>query len=246
MLNGYLGVDGCRSGWFIIQLSQSGSWNTALAQNRNELAKHIESSILTLIDIPIGLLESGGPQRECDQQARKALGMPRAASVFSVPSRPAVYANGYTQACQLNYQLLGKKLGKQTWNISDKIRQVDELLQNNLVLRGKLRESHPEVCFWALNNKNAMRFNKKQIRGREERMHVLTCYFPKAHQILEIAADNYSRKQVAIDDIIDAMVLAITAVLGYKTLSSFPNVSRLDDRSLRMEIAFWTPYGNNL
>ncbi|MGD8595148.1 MAG: DUF429 domain-containing protein [Gammaproteobacteria bacterium] len=241
MQNGYLGVDGCRGGWFVVQLSRSGAWKTALAQNRDDLAKHIESSTLTLIDIPIGLLDSAGPQRQCDQQARKALGMPRAASVFSVPSRPAVYAKNYPQACQLNYQLLGTKLSKQTWNITAKIRQIDELLQSNNPLRRKLRECHPEVCFWALNNKNAMQFSKKQTAGREERMQVLSRYFPKIKQILEFAADNHRRKEVAIDDIIDSMALAVTAVLGHSKLSSFPSVHRLDERSLRMEIAFWVP-----
>jgi predicted RNase H-like nuclease len=110
MINGYLGVDGCQSGWFIVQLSKSNTWNTALAQHSDELAKHIDASKLTLIDIPIGLLHADGSQRECDQLARKALGMPRAASVFSVLARPAVYANSYSQACRLNYRLLGKKL----------------------------------------------------------------------------------------------------------------------------------------
>lgn len=239
MQYGYHGVDGCRSGWFVVQLSKTSAWKTALVQNQDELAKHIESSILTLIDIPIGLLDSGSPQRECDQQARKVLGMPRAASVFSVPSRPAVYANSYSQACELNYQLIGKKISKQTWNITTKIRQIDELLQKNNRLQNKLRECHPEVCFWALNNKNAMRFNKKQKAGREERIDVLSRYFPNAYQILEYGTDNYNRKQVAIDDIIDAMALAVTALLGRKKLSSFPNVRRLDDHSIRMEIVFW-------
>ena len=245
MQNGYLGVDGCRSGWFIVQLGESAAWNTLLAQNYDELARFIKSSKLTLIDIPIGLLESESPQRECDQLARQALGMPRAASVFSVPARPAVYANNYHHACRINYRLLGKKLSKQTWNISDKIRQVDKLLQNNISLRKKLRECHPEVCFWALNNKNAMRFNKKRKAGREERMHVLARYFPIAHQLLEFAAGNYSRKQVAVDDIVDALALAVTAMLGNNKLSSFPNARRLDNSGIRMEIAFWAPQNNN-
>ena len=46
MQNGYLGVDGCRGGWFVVQLSRSGAWKTELLQNRDDLAKHIESSTL--------------------------------------------------------------------------------------------------------------------------------------------------------------------------------------------------------
>ena len=241
----YLGVDGCRSGWFVIQLSTTGTWKTALAQDQNELEKHIDSSKLTLIDIPIGLLDSGGPQRECDQQARKALGMPRASSVFPVPSRPAVYANSYSHACKINYQLTGKKISKQTWNITSKIRQIDELLQTNSRIHKIIRECHPEVCFWALNNKNAMRFNKKEKAGREERTHVLSQYLPTAHQLLEHAIDNYSRHQVAVDDIIDAAALAITAMLGHNNLSSFPSETRQDKRNFKMEIVYWDPHRKN-
>jgi predicted RNase H-like nuclease len=241
MQNSYLGVDGCRGGWIVVELNPSVSWAAKLVSSTDALAPLIQRSRLTLIDIPIGLLDSGGPQRECDQLARKALGMPRAASVFSVPSRAAVYANTYARACQINHRVLGKKLSKQTWNISGKIRQVDELLQNNPAIRKNLRECHPEVCFWALNNKTAMRFNKKQAAGREERMQLLTQYLPIAHHILDFAVDKYSRKQMAIDDIVDAMALAIAAARGFEALSSLPESPMLDSRGLKMEIAFWNP-----
>ncbi|WP_455212768.1 DUF429 domain-containing protein, partial [Kaarinaea lacus] len=205
MQNVYMGVDGCRGGWLAIQLTETGDWIVELAQSDHALAALIECTQLTLIDIPIGLLDSGGPQRECDRLARKALTMPRAASVFSVPCRPAVYANTYSQASKLNHQLLGKKLSKQTWNITAKIRQIDELLKTKVHLRSKLRECHPELCFWAFNNKISMQHNKKLKAGREERMQVLMRFYPKAQHILDYSIEKFRRKQVAIDDIIDAM-----------------------------------------
>jgi predicted RNase H-like nuclease len=236
-----MGVDGCPGGWFVVQLNQSDAWKTALATTGETLARYIKQSQLTLIDIPIGLPDTDTSQRECDLLARKALAMPRAASVFPVPSRAAVYANSYVTACELNQRSLGKKLSKQTWNICAKIRQVDELLHNNRFLCNKLRESHPEVCFWALNNKNAMRFSKKSKAGREERMQVLIRYLPAAHDILEFAANSYRRNQVAVDDIIDAMALALTTKVGHKKLNSFPLGQRLDMRDLPMEIVYWEP-----
>ena len=167
--------------------------------------------------------------------------MPRAASVFSVPSRDAVYANNYAQACRINHRLLGKKLSKQAWNICGKIRQVDKLLKISPTIRSKVRECHPEVCFWALNNKTAMQFNKKHKAGMEERIQLLSKYLPTAQHILEFASDAYSRSQVAVDDIIDAMVLAVTAALGNKKLRSYPEVPQLDNRGIRMEITYWVP-----
>lgn len=240
MSDGFSGADGCRGGWFFVQLNATGAWKTALAQNSETLAELIENSKLTLIDIPIGLLESGGPHRECDQPARKALSKPRAASVFAVPSRPAVYATTYAQSCALNFRSLGKKLSKQTWNIVDKIRQIDELLSDNHNLRDKLRECHPEVGFWALNNKTAMKFSKKNAAGRQERLRLLSRHLAPARDIFNHSVQTYRRKDVAVDDIIDAMALAITARQGYKNLLSFPrNSDRMDARGLRMEIVFW-------
>ena len=239
MPNSYAGIDGCPSGWFVVQLSKMGAWKTVLARNPRELVSYIEQSTLTLIDIPIGLLDSGGPQRDCDQQARKVLGMPRAASVFSAPSRPAVYASSYSRACQLNFRRLGKKLSKQTWNIGGKIREIDELLMNNGQIRNKLRECHPEICFWALNNRTAMRFNKKKKAGREERLAVLAGDLAEAQKLLDYAAEKYKRKDLSLDDIVDAMAIAVTALLGHKALSTFPARAERDRCGLTMEICYF-------
>ena len=238
MQNVHMGVDGCRGGWLAIQLSGTGDWNTVLVQSNQALASLIESTQLTLIDIPIGLLNSGAPQRECDRQARKALGMPRATSVFSAPCRRAVYANSYSKASKLNRQLLGKKLSKQSWNITAKIRQIDELLQTKPRLRNNLRECHPEVCFWALNNKNSMRHNKKLKAGREERLSVLSRYIKESEKIFTYASREYNRQKVAPDDVLDAMVIAVTAMLGRESLETFPDNPKTDDLGLSMEIAY--------
>jgi len=241
MQNGFLGIDGCRGGWFIVHLTATGNWTTALVGDSVSLADHINQSRLSLIDIPIGLLDSGGPQRQCDQLARKVLGMPRAASVFSPPCHKAVYATGYDQACRLNFQWLGKKLSKQTWNITPKIRQIDEMLKNQRVLRKILRECHPEVALWALNDGNAMQFNKKEAAGRAERLRVLSRYLPTAHAIMDSCMQSYRRKDVALDDIIDALTLVVTAVQGKKTLRSIPPRPSVDLRGLTMEIVFFDP-----
>lgn len=238
----YVGIDGCRGGWFAVQLDDNGSWKTALVKRSDRLASLIAQSTQTLIDIPIGLLDDGGPHRQCDHEARKALGIPRAASVFPTPSRPAVYAGSYEQSCQLNTECLGRKLSKQSWNIAAKIKQVDILLHENIDLRGKLRECHPEICFWALNHKQAMRFNKKRSSGRTERLAVLKRYLSEAEKILAWTMTNYARSEVAQDDIIDAMVIAVTARQGSKDLRGFPVNPTRDRLGLVMEITYSAPY----
>jgi len=236
--NYFAGVDGCRGGWFIVQLGNRHTWNIELTNHIEALTATIDKSRLTLIDIPIGLLDGGGPHRLCDQEARRALGAPRAASVFPVPSRSAVYARSYEQACRLNLQRLGKKLSKQSWNISAKIQEIDQLLQQQKRFAGKLRESHPEIDFWALNNKSPMRFNKKKQPGREERLALLTRYLPQAADILKCAMDKYPRKQLASDDVLDAMVLAVTALFGNRNLHTLPAKPPKDQKNLAMEITY--------
>jgi len=62
-----------------------------------------------------------------------------------------------------------RRLSKQTYSIIPKIREVDEYLIKHPEMQGRLSETHPEVCFWALSD-NAMKFSKKRRAGREERL----------------------------------------------------------------------------
>ncbi|MTI68108.1 MAG: DUF429 domain-containing protein [Firmicutes bacterium] len=57
--------------------------------------KKFRSYDLLLIDISIGLREQKKIERVCDKQARRILGQPRGLSVFTVPSRFAIYCNTY-------------------------------------------------------------------------------------------------------------------------------------------------------
>lgn len=233
----FSGIDGCPSGWLIVQLDENHAWTIGVMRNIDAIATWVDKSILTLIDIPIGLLDSDGPHRTCDQEARRALGRPRAASVFPAPSRLAVYADSYEEGCRLNYQCLGTRLSKQTWNIVAKIQEVDQLLQKHS-FGYRLRESHPEVCFWALNHKMPMRFNKQKPSGQEERLLLLSHYLPQAKDIVNYAAEKYLRKELAIDDILDAIVLAVTAMLGHKKLCTFPSKPPKDKQNIVMEIIY--------
>ena len=51
-------------------------------------------------------------------------------------------------------------------------------------------------------------------------------------------ADTYLRKDVAWDDIHDALVCAIVAKYGYGKLSVIPSVAQFDDYGLPMEIVY--------
>jgi predicted RNase H-like nuclease len=96
---------------------------------------------------------------------------------------------------------------------------------------------HPEVAFWALNNRQAMQYNKKKPEGHDERLVVLQRYYPRAAECFELARQGFIKRDVAIDDIIDALVGAVTARQSPR-LATFPLERVLDDQGLPMEMVF--------
>ncbi|HCJ10793.1 MAG TPA: DUF429 domain-containing protein, partial [Clostridiales bacterium] len=107
---------------------------------------------MALVDIPIGLPGGGGPaERACDRLARRRLG-PRGSAVFPVPVREAVYAPTYEAACAIQARTRGgRRLSRQVWALVPKMREVDRTLRELGCEAPLLFESHPELCFAALN-----------------------------------------------------------------------------------------------
>lgn len=207
----YIGIDGCRAGWFWVALSGARAWDIGLDADAAALAAHGRGARLMLIDVPIGLPDSDRAERRCDRDARALLGPPRAASVFRVPARPALRAPTYAAASQRNRRLTGAGLSRQTWGIAPKISDIDRLLRARPALRGILRETHPEVCFWSLNGGRPMAHNKKTAAGRRERLAILRAHLAATDAIIRAGLDRFRRREVARDDIVDALVAAVTA-----------------------------------
>ncbi len=189
---------------------------------------------LVLIDIPIGLKAGGTGERLSDLGGRKVL-KARKSSIFPVPCREAVYAETYEQACEVNERFTGKRISKQAWNILPKIRDVDGFLINIInspgsgrkaggaAIRDLIWEVGPEICFQAFAGW-PMNYSKKKEEGFLERKEVLKKIEPLADEtfvgeafvdeLIETALSRYRRKDVARDDILDALVAAFTAKIG--------------------------------
>ncbi len=231
----YVGVDGCKKGWFTVAIIDNKRWDVGIFSDIKAVhAQHSAASIL-LIDIPIGLSDSGS--RSCDIEARRNLGK-RASSVFPAPCREAVYASSYQEACEINHKKTGKKITIEAWNITPKIREVDIFLRNNLKARRHTRESHPEICFWALARKQYMRSSKRTNIGLSERLSVLDKICYESNEIYEYSLSNFKRNELARDDVLDALVLAISASGLTGKLRSIPLKPPKDEFNLRMEIAY--------
>lgn len=236
----YVGIDGCPGGWFCVCLDADGGWSVSVIAT-DAVGPVAVTATTAFIDIPIGLLDKGVDERLCDRKARSKLGRGRGSSVFPVPARASLRARDFADALAINRRITGRGISKQSWLIAPKIRAVDDLLQADGRLHGVLRESHPEICFWALNGAKPMRHNKKTPQGRDERMALLGKFFPAADSLFNEATTRYRRKEVARDDIVDALVLAVSAWLGVGCYRSLPADPPPDATGLAMEMVFFAP-----
>jgi len=230
----HVGVDGCKSGWIAIgDVGQN--MEVRVHPTFADLLHEWGHPYDVFVDIPIGLPSALMTSRECDQQARKVLG-PRASSVFSPPSRAAAYANSYQEAKQLNVKAVSRSLSAQAWGICKKIAEVDQILANDLPQRARVFEVHPELCFWALSGGTPMQQPKKKAAGRQERLALLASLDGRATTVFEGAMQQYLRREVQADDILDAMVALFTGRGGHGGIRTFPAEPQSDEVGLPMRM----------
>lgn len=144
------GVDGCRAGWVVVlaDISEPQSIDAVVVvANFAAVLALTEACEAVVVDIPIGL--SLRLPRQADVLARALLRPNRGSSVFPSPVRAVLQATTYESACKVSRGACGKAISRQTFGILSKIREVDNLMTTDLQLR--VRESHPELSFAALN-----------------------------------------------------------------------------------------------
>jgi len=238
-----VGVDGCPAGWFAVRLGDGVQPKMRVFPSITELWAEWQDAELMLIDIPIGLRDGGHQERLCDPVARRLLGQPRGSSVFPAPCWAAAHATDYGEAVEINRcatrvndDTIGRGLSRQCWGICRKIREVNDFLLAHAGIGDRFREVHPEVCFWAFNHGLPMEHGKKTHSGFAERRAVLRGLSPVADTVVDRALVDYRRNTVAKDDILDALVSALTAAVGIHNLVSIPANPEFDPRGLRMEM----------
>lgn len=233
----FVGADGCHAGWFAVAIAKDGSWETGVFEDVESLWNKYRRASVILLDIPIGLREDGALERLCDKRARKLLGPKRGATVFPAPCRKATREETYREASRVNREMTGRGLSKQTWSIIPKIREVDELLASDKSAGSRIREIHPEICFWALAC-HPMQRSKKKREGFLERMEVLRSVYPRTDELVSQARAGFKSHDVAKDDILDALSAAVTAKVGKEKLVSLPEPPERDSRGLPMQMVY--------
>lgn len=229
------GIDGCKAGWILFSLDENKLYK--IIRTQEELREELDAYDRIFIDMPIGL-EDDVYTRECDALLRKKLGADYAASVFSPPIRPALHAPSYVEANMQSFEYTEKKLTIQSWNITPKIKILDDFLTNNPELKDKVMESHPELLFMNLNRGKI--FQKKNTKkGLRHRLDLIKEHEPVAADFFREIKEEFRRNEVEEDDIVDSMVLALAAKLsverGVKTLPENPPV---DSSGLKMAIHY--------
>lgn len=217
------GIDGCKAGWILITFDEEDAFYEVLRTDEDlEDAFHRFDRVL--IDVPIGL-EDENYTRECDAVLRKELGAEYASSVFSPPIRPALNAPSYVEANMQSYEFTEKKLTLQAWNITPKIKTVDQFLTDKPDLQDVVFESHPELIFRNLNG--GMIFQKKNTKkGLRHRLSLVSDREEIAKDFFRDIKEEFRRNEVEEDDIVDSMALALAAKQskekGLKTLPENP------------------------
>lgn len=227
------GADGCKGGWVAIEENLDTceiSWR--VVPTLRELASSKSPPKIITLDVPIGLPDKGS--RACDLEARQLLGRGRMSSVFPAPIRPVLQASSHAKASAAGAAVDGRRLSIQAWAIIPKIREVDELLRGDSALRARVREVHPEVCFYFMAGRRPMQFAKRRRAGREERRSLLVAEFG---DVVDSALGDLRSLGCAADDLLDAFAALWTARrIAKGTAIKLPALPPRDRFGLSMEM----------
>lgn len=245
----FVGVDGCSDGWIGVWYDESGYAGARLYEDIDGLWRdHGDSAASVLIDVPVGLREASSAKRACDDAARQVLSPNRHSSVFPVPVRDAVHADSYETAKATQERLTDGSLGRQSWNIADKIAELDTFLRETAPRAvGTVREAHPEVCLWALNGQSAAEYSKtgQPAAAFWERIDMLEPFDDDVLSHVRHAGTELDGA-VGNDDIVDAFALALSARPETGELRNLPAEASVadppaDEEGLPMEMVYRRP-----
>lgn len=220
-----VGVDGCKAGWIAVRRDPGALPSISVFASFAELLDALPTDAIVAVDMPIGLpdfSQRGG--RGPEALVRSLLGQ-RQSSVFSIPSRAALYADisdfttveawyeAHRRASDVAKTTSDPPRGVsiQAFGIFAKIREIDALLIARPELRTRVYESHPEVAFCRLNGEKPMTLPKKikgavNPAGMEERK-ALLC----RHGYVRAFLDQKPPTGAAADDFLDAAVMMLIA-----------------------------------
>ena len=238
------GVDGCRTGWIAVLMlvDDPQIHRIVTVPTLEAIADAPEQPAVIAVDMPIGLPErTEGSGRVPEQLIRPLLGA-RQSSVFAIPSRRAVAAVDYAEACAVAAATSdpSRKVSRQGFAIFPKIREIDALLRARPELLSRIYEVHPELAFWALNNGTALGQPKK-VKGTPHRpgMDLRRDLLRRSGLLPEALIEALPPRGAAQDDLLDALAgLTVALDLARGGGQAFPDPPGRDAHGL--PVAIWT------
>lgn len=230
----HIGADGCKQGrWIAALADRRMQIQLSLFDDLPALVRACPHAQRILLDVPIGLCDG---RRVCDLEAKAVLSRHNS-RVFLAPTRSAVAAATWEDANRINRDVSGSGLSKQAWAIVPRIRATDDFLRTNAAARTLIRECHPEICFWSLAGR-PIAASKKSAEGQHERLDILERFIANARPLLADALSHWRRTDLAADDVIDALVAAVTAAAPHASLATLPAHPPHDTCGLPMEMVY--------
>jgi predicted RNase H-like nuclease len=234
------GVDGCPTGWVVAFVRPAdGEARVRVVSHFTGVLAAPEAPAVVAVDIPIGLPERTGPGGRAAESAVRPLLGARQSSVFSVPSRAALAALDYGEACRIALATSQppRKVSKQLFMLAPKIREVDACLRADAAAAARVFEVHPEVAFWRLNRERALAEPKK-MKGRSyegglalRRLLLIEAGLPAA------LVNGAPPRGAGADDLLDALACAVIARRIHAGVARpFPDPYERDGFGLRMAI----------
>ena len=136
--------------------------------------------------------------------AKKYLGKNFQSSIFIPPLKSILECTTYQDANKLSKKIAGKGLSKQSWYLKNKICEVRELAK----VSNNIYEGHPECSFKMLKNES-LKAKKKSVSGIFERLDLLKRV---GLDPLSVSLNLENNSSIKIDDVLDSMVLFVTAL----------------------------------
>ena len=229
------GADGCPAGWMVAFVRPRGDEvRLRVVPQFAAIATAPEAPAVIAVDMPIGLPARIGPGGRGPERAVRPLLGARQSSVFPVPSREAIYALTYPDACRVALSTSDppRSVQKQLFLIGPRIREVDEALRAGAALAARVFEVHPELAFWRINGERPLALPKKVKPGLALRRQLLI-----AAGFAVAAVEAAPPKGAGPDDVLDALACAAIARRIHAGLARpFPDPPARDDYGLPMAI----------
>jgi predicted RNase H-like nuclease len=158
-----VGIGSWSGGWVSVAVRDGRFEESRTAREIRELLTYWNGADAVGIDTPLRLPITGTP-RAADLAARQIVG----GTVWNAPPKVVAAEDTWAEANAISRQLFGKGVSKPAYYLGRRAVELAKFTAD----RG-LCEVHPDVSFWAMNQRTPLTYGKKTWAGQVERRRLL-------------------------------------------------------------------------